>query len=98
MFYVYRRIPHRIVAIRGEELFHEIAMENIRKDYPKVDNIIFNLDDNGIPQIFNKLHESWIKFKMDDMVRIDLAEEGDVYPIDIDKFEELYEPVEEDEE
>lgn len=93
--YVYKRKPHRIVAIKGEELFHKAAMERVRNYYPQVDKVEYDLDKSGNPCVYNRLHNSWIKFKMEDMIRIDLAEEGDVYPIDATKFEELYEPVEE---
>lgn len=44
-------------------------------------------------KVYNKLHESWIKLKVGDMVRTDLAPE-DVYPIDRDTFELTYEKVE----
>ena len=94
MDYVYKRIPHRIVAVRCEELFHEVAVDNIKRKHPQVNKVVVELDEKGIPSIYNKLHDSWIKCKMDDMVRIDLADEGDVYPIDIGKFDELYESVE----
>jgi len=42
--------------------------------------------------IYNRLHDSWIKVKKGDMVRIDKAPD-DIYPIDREFFYKTYEKV-----
>lgn len=48
----------------------------------------------GYNEVYNKLHDSWIKLKVGDFVRTDLAPD-DVYPIDREVFFNTYELVEE---
>lgn len=53
--------------------------------------------DSGDPiqpfEVFNPLHNSWIKLRVGDMIRTDLAPK-DVYPIERETFETTYDPAE----
>lgn len=86
---IYRRIPDFIKAIKAEDIVYHADI--IKNDHPEVKYVKIDLY-NDTYSVYNYLHDSWINFKLDDMIRIDLAKEGDVYPIDSSKFEELYEP------
>jgi len=76
---LYRKKPTEIDAIE------------FGKD-PIPENVIM-LNPHESPMVWNELHQSWIKLKKGDLIRIDQAPD-DVYPIDRQTFEQTYEKVE----
>lgn len=82
---IYKSKPKIIEAIEFEPLkpFNLPAEVKIK---------FLNTPEEVVYELFNKLHNSWIKIKPGDMIRIDNA--NDHYPIDKADFEENYLPVE----
>lgn len=73
----YRKKP---VEIEAEEFTGE-HIEGCNTSYD---------DTEDYYKVYNKLHDSWIKVGLGDMIRTDLAPD-DVYPIDKDTFAKTYE-------
>lgn len=61
-------------------------------NYP--DNVILSQDEINNMKVYNKLHDSWIKLKLGDWIRVDL--ENDVYPINKDYMDSNYTEYHED--
>ena len=83
----YRRKPEVIDVVE----FDPNRPAQLTKDYP------IELYHTGSDEwkVKNDLHNRWIGLKPRDMIRVDKADEGDVYPIDRETFDRTYELVEE---
>lgn len=53
------------------------------------DHVEVHVNEDQTYAVYNELHDSWIKLKAGDMIRVD--QEGDVYPIDAKTFQTTYE-------
>ena len=77
--YVKKAIPIQVL-----EAF---SSDYIRANYP---NLRWEKTEIGGGEVYNQLHNSWIKFRFGDIFNI--TDDKDVYPIDRGTFFETYDP------